>query len=33
MALKNDKKFEGKLTCAFSNDMQNLTNFRSKDEK
>ena len=27
MALKNDGKFEGKLTCAFQNDMGNLTNF------
>ena len=24
MALKNDAKFEGKLTCAFKNDMNNL---------
>ena len=27
MALKIDAKFEGKLTCAFTNDMKNLTNF------
>ena len=27
MALNNDAKFEGKLTCAFKNDMKNLTNF------
>ena len=27
MALKNDGKFEGKLTFAFQNDMGNLTNF------
>ena len=26
MALKIDTKFEGKLTCAFKNDMKNLTN-------
>ena len=28
MALNIDVKFEGKLTCAFINDMRNLTNFR-----
>ena len=27
MALNIDAKFEGKLTCAFKNDMKNLTNF------
>ena len=27
MALKIDVIFEGKLTCAFNNDMRNLTNF------
>ena len=27
MALKIDSKFEGKLTCAFKNDMRNLANF------
>ena len=27
MALKIDEKFEGKLTCAFKNDMTNLANF------
>ena len=27
MTLKIDSKFEGKLTCAFKNDMRNLTNF------
>ena len=27
MALKIDKKFEGKLTCAFKNDTRNLANF------
>ena len=27
MALKVDAKFEGKLTCAFKNDMRNLANF------
>ena len=27
MAMKIDTKFEGKLTCAFKNDMKNLANF------
>ena len=27
MALKIDAKCEGKLTCAFTNDMKNLANF------
>ena len=27
MALKIDAKFEGKLTCAFKNDMRNLASF------
>ena len=27
MALNIDAKFEGKLTCAFKNDMENLANF------
>ena len=27
MALNIDSKFEGKLTCAFKNDMRNLANF------
>ena len=27
MALKLDAKFEGKLTCAFKNDIRNLENF------
>ena len=27
MALKSDAKFEGKLTCAFKNDMRNLAIF------
>ena len=27
MALKIDEKFEGKLTCAFKNEMRNFTNF------
>ena len=26
MALKIDAKFKGKVTCAFKNDMKNLTN-------
>ena len=28
MALKINKKLEGKLTCAFKNDARNLANFR-----
>ena len=27
MIMKNDAKFEKKLTCGFENDMRNLTNF------
>ena len=27
MTLNIDAKFEGKLTCAFKNDMRNLANF------
>ena len=27
MVLNIGEKFEGKLTCAFKNDMKNLTNF------
>ena len=27
MALNTDAKFEGKITCAFKNDMRNLANF------
>ena len=27
MTLKIDAKFEGKLTCAFKNDLRNLVNF------
>ena len=27
IALKIDAKFQGKLTCAFKNDMRNLANF------
>ena len=33
MTLKIDAKFEGKLTCAFKNDMKNLLNFCSQAEK
>ena len=33
MALNIDAKFEGKLTCAFKNDMKNMGNFRSQAEK
>ena len=28
MALKIDAKIDGKLTCAFKNDMRNFVNFR-----
>ena len=34
MALKIDAKFEGKLNCAFKNDMKNLANiyrFKNND--
>ena len=27
MALNTDRKFEGKITCAFKNNMKNLANF------
>ena len=27
MTINNDAKFEGKLSCAFKNDMRNLANF------
>ena len=33
IALKIDGNSEGKLTCAFKDDMKNLTNFRSQAEK
>ena len=33
MALTIDVKFEGKLTCAFKNDIKNLANFCSQAEK
>ena len=33
MTLNIDVKFEGKLTCAFKNDMKNLANFCSKAKK
>ena len=33
MALKIDAKFEGKLTCAFKNDMRNLANFHQSTWK
>ena len=33
MALKTDEEFEGKLTCAFKNDMRNLAKFLSQPEK
>ena len=30
MALNIDTRFEGKLTCAFKNDMWNLANFHQR---
>ena len=27
MALNTDAKFEGKMTCAFKNNMRNIANF------
>ena len=33
MALNIDVKFEGKLTCAFKNDMRNLANFHQGTRK
>ena len=33
MALNIDAKFEGKLTCAFKNDMRNLADLRSQAKK
>ena len=31
MALNIDATFEGKLTCAFKNDMRNLANFHQSN--
>ena len=33
MALNTNTTFEGKLTCAFKNDMRNLGNFHRKTGK
>ena len=33
MTLKNDAKFEEKLTCALENDMRNIANFNQKTWK
>ena len=33
MALKIDAKVEGKLTCAFQNDVRNLANFHRLKNK
>ena len=33
MTMKNDAKFEVKLTCHFKTDMRNLTNFDSGTQK
>ena len=33
MALNIDAKFEGKVTCAFKNDMRNLVNIHRLKKK
>ena len=33
MTMKNDTKFEEKLTCQFKIDMRNLTNFDASTQK
>ena len=33
MALKIDRKFEEKLTCAIKNDMKNIKNFHQSSWK
>ena len=33
MTIKNDTKFEEKLTCQFKIDMRNLTNFDASTQK
>ena len=33
MTLNIDATFEGKLTCAFKNDMRNLANFHQRMSK
>ena len=33
MVLNTDVKYEGKLTCAFKNDMRNLANFHQSTFK
>ena len=33
MTLKNDAKFEEKLTCGLENDMRNITNFNQSTWK
>ena len=33
MALNIDATFEGKLTCAFKNDMRDLANFHQRKSK
>ena len=33
MTMKNDAKFEEKLTCKFKIDMRNLTNFDPSTQK
>ena len=33
MTLKNDAKFEEKLTCCLENDMRNFANFHQSTQK
>ena len=33
MTMKNDAKFEEKLTCCLENDMRNLANFHQSTQK
>ena len=33
MTLKNDTKFEGKLTCRLENGIRNLANFHQSTQK
>ena len=33
MTMKNDAKFEEKLTCDFENDMRNMANFHQSNWK
>ena len=33
MTLKNDAKFQEKLTCGLENDMRNMASFHQKTQK